>query len=89
MPDVPYPKPEPPTRREATAARVSTALDALVAFVRQTLTGDKHGVVRRPLLYLIAAGGIAIAMSQNSTIVLIPSLISVMLLALTDAVVEL
>jgi hypothetical protein len=83
MPDVPYPKPVPPTRREATAARVSTALDSLGALIRNTLTGGSKVVsLRRSVLYLILGVGIALQLPAISLIALI-------LLALTDAVVEL
>lgn len=79
MPDVPYPKPEPPTRTEVARARVSTAADV----VRVFLTGGSRAVsVRRVLLYGIVAIGI-IAMLPGVAIV------ALLLLALTDAVVEL
>lgn len=90
MPDVPFPKPVPPTRREATAARVSGSLDRLARLARLTLTGyaENHSV-RRSVLYLVAAGGIGIAMSVQSVVPSVIALVAIMLLALTDAVVEL
>lgn len=89
MPDVPYPKPVPPTRREVAAARASDALGNVRRLISLTLTGYPDRSARRGALYIIAAGGIGIAMSVNSVVPSVIALIAVMLLALTDAVVEL
>ena len=89
MPDVPYPKPKPPTRGEVTRTRLADSLSSLVASVRSALTGDANGRIRRPALYVIAAISIGIAMSVESVIPSVVALVAVMLLALTDAVVEL
>lgn len=91
MPDVPFPKPEPPTRREVTASRLSGAFDSLARLVRLTLTGySEKRSIRRTVLFLIAADGIGIAMSTGGgAIPLSCALIAVLLLALTDQVVEL
>jgi hypothetical protein len=90
VPDVPYPKSQPPTRREVASARLGSTLDRLARAFRVTLTGyaENHSV-RRSVLYLIAAGGIGIAMSIDSVVPSVTALIALMLLALTDAVVEL
>lgn len=82
MPDVPYPKPKPPTRGEQAGKRLADAL----ALVRVTLTGRAGKPIRRPLLFVIAAGSVGIAMTVDSVVPSVVALISIMLLALTDEV---
>lgn len=75
MPDVPFP-PEKPEPKSAEVARdVERGL-------RAAFTGDGRGRLRRPILYGIVAIGIAIPIPPVAFFALI-------LLALTDAVVEL
>lgn len=80
MGDVPE-KPEP----ERPAPRLDR--EALGANVRRVLTGMPDRPVRRSVLFLIAAGGIGIAMTVDSVVPSVIALIAVMLLALTDNVV--
>lgn len=89
-PDVPYPKPKPPTKTEVRVQRARSAAESIAEVVRGFLTGGSKSVsVRRSVLYLIAAGGIGIAMAADTVVPSVIALIAVMLLALTDAVVEL
>ena len=80
MGDVPL-RPEPPEPR--TAKVVGGAADAIRLFITGATAGRP---LRRPILFGIATISIGIAMATTSSIVLIPALISVMLLALTDEV---
>ena len=85
MGDVPMlPEPE-PSATERTVEEVG-------ALYRRALTGDPHGRVRRKTLFLIAEIGIVIAIALGGAVGLIAGvvgLIAVLLLAMTDDVVDL
>lgn len=75
MPDVPYP-PEKPEPKSAEVAR------DIERGLRGALTGDARGRLRRPILYAIVGIGIAIPIPALA-------LVALLLLAVTDSVVEL
>ena len=83
MGDVHIPPPDP--------SRVGAKVEELIAsgheLYASVVTGSPHGRVRRPTLFVMAAFGTIIGTEQ--TLGAIVALIAIMLLALTDSVVEL
>ena len=91
MPDVPYPKPKPPTRVKVTRNRVIEAAVSVVDAIHVASTGDRNGSLRRPILFVIAVASVGIAMFAEPPghPLGVVALVAILLLALTDAVVEL
>ena len=80
MPDVPYPKPTPPTPAEVRVQRTSEA-------IRTLLTGDADGRLRRPLLFIAAEVGIIAALVIDGIAGITMGgigMIALLLLAFTD-----
>ena len=88
MPDVPIPPTPEPTKAQQLAAELRAAKNDSERLFRYALTSDARGRVRRPLLFVCTAACIALggAGFMPATIV---ALIALMILALTDSVVEL
>lgn len=78
MGDVPTPLLEPEDEAK---------LDALQPHVRRAITGSDEGSLRRPVLFIIAAASMVLA--TISPFMAVPGLMALILLALTDQVVEL
>lgn len=90
MPDVHIPKPEP----SAVGAKVHELIESGHALYATAVTGAPSGRVRRPTLFVLAAAGLFILMADSSFGTLglgagAVSAIAILLLALTDSVVEL
>lgn len=86
MGDVHIPK-EDPTKVQRVGARVQELIDSGHQFYAATLTGDPAGRVRRPTLFIVAI--IATGVGAFAPPALVVSLIAILMLALTDQVVEL
>lgn len=83
MPDVNIPKPPP----NAVGAKVQDLIDSGHEFYAMTVTGSPHGRIRRPTLFVIALVGAAVGTQLWGAAVV--SIIAILLLALSDSVVEL
>jgi len=83
MPDVNIPKPPP----NAVGAKVQELIDSGHEFYATTVTGSPAGRVRRPTLFVIAAVGTAVG--TQLWIGAVVGIIAILLLALSDSVVEL
>lgn len=78
-----------PLKQDPEPSRSEVAIDWLAAITAQVLdllslllTGERNGSVRRPVLFLVAALGLAAAVP--ATVLAVVGLMAVMLLALTD-----
>lgn len=81
MPDVPYPPPPEPTREEI-------ILEHFGRGVRTALTGNPDGRLRRTVLWIILAASL-VSSPYGGTVAIAIGLVALVLLALTDQVVEL
>ena len=88
MGDVHIPKPPP----NAVGAKVQELIESGHELYATALTGTPQGRVRRPTLFALASIGVIISIAFNGVVGLVAgglALIAILLLAMTDAVVEL
>lgn len=88
MGDVHIEPPEP----NAIGARVEELIAAGHELYAETITGSPSGRVRRPTLFALASVGIVISLALDGVVGLIAgtiALIAILLLAMSDSVVEL
>ena len=88
MGDVHIPKPPP----NAVGAKVQELIEAGHEMYATAVTGTPSGRVRRPTLFALAAIGILITIALDDVVGLVAggvALIAILLLAMSDAVVEL
>jgi len=86
--DVHIPKPPP----NAVGAKVQELIEAGHEMYATAVTGTPSGRVRRPTLFALAAIGILITIALDDVVGLVAggvALIAILLLAMSDAVVEL
>ena len=86
MGDVVIPKPD-PTTGQRVGAKVQDLIDSGHEFYASAVTGSPSGRVRRPTLFVIAAVGTLVGTQQLVGAVV--ALIAIVMLAVTDTVVEL
>lgn len=86
MPDVHIPPPE-PTASERVGAKVNELIASGHRLYAETVTGTPSGRARRPTLFIIAMVGTSLGPVLFPAAVV--AIIAILLLALTDAVVEL
>jgi hypothetical protein len=89
--DVHIPPPD-PTKSQKVGARVAELIESGHELYAGSLTGDPHGRVRRPTLFVIAAVGVIVSLVLDGVVGLVAgtlALIAILLLAMSDNVVEL
>jgi hypothetical protein len=85
--DVHIPKPD-PTKGEVVGAKVQELIDSGHQFYASAVTGNPSGRVRRATLFLIATVGVMLS-AIGIQLGALAAIIAILLLALTDSVVEL
>lgn len=91
MADVHIPQEDPSTSQQI-GAKVAGLIESGHELYAQSVTGDRTGRTRRPTLFMVAAVGVLVSLALDGIVGLVAgglALIAILLLAMSDSVVEL